>query len=352
LFLQPALPQVLTAPEEYWFLRRVLLIHKTAKTILNRLSPILLSLFLLSCAANPIDLSPTGDNQARVTVQSPSLPANTAPVTADSTETRLPPKRTSPAKVTRDVVLPSATLPASQSVCSQKKGTIENGMVESDLLDYDLKFRIYLPPCYAMSPETEYPTLYLFHGQGYRDSQWDELGADEIVDKLIASNQVAPFIMVMPYEQLNNSSKSHPFDRAVIEELLPFIEHNYRTIREREGRAVGGISHGGGWAIELGITHWEVFGALGAHSPAVLNNNPVWFGAKIELIPANQIPRIFIDLGDREPPEISESARWFGDLLDEKGMPHEWHQFTGEHNQEYWQNHLEIYLRWYASSWH
>jgi enterochelin esterase-like enzyme len=64
------------------------------------------------------------------------------------------------------------------------------------------------------------------------------------------------------------------------------------------------------------------------------------------------MPGIFIDLGDREPPEISEAAGWFGEILNERGIPHEWHQFTGEHNQEYWQDHLETYLRWYASAWY
>jgi len=318
---------------------------------LTRLTTIILFLFLFSCTVYPVETGIPATTRARQTTPSTPLPSPNNPHGAESSATRRPPERASPEETTHEDKQPSATLSRGQSPCPDTRGTIENGVVESELLDYDLKFRIYLPPCYTKSPEAEYPTLYLFHGKGYRENQWDELGADEIADKLINSDQVEPFIMVMPREQMHNNSKADPFAQAVLQELLPFIENNYRTVQEREKRAVGGISRGGGWALEMGLHNWEYFGSLGAHSPAVLNNNPARLEKRLESIPASQIPRIFIDLGDREPQEISESAGWLGELLNQNGIPHEWHQFTGEHNQEYWRDHLEIYLRWYASAW-
>ena len=333
------------------FLRRKLLIHEYAGNNLIRFSPIFLSIFLFSCTVSPVTTVLPEDHQDLTTPHSSPVPSHTAPRSTETPGIHHSPEATMVVETSEDDIQPSNTPPPTKNTCSQKKGTFENGVVESELLGYDLKFQIYLPPCYAESPEEEYPTLYLLHGQGYNQSQWDEIGADEIADGLISSNQVAPFIMIMPYEQLDNNSRGNQFDKAILEELLPYIESNYRTLQDRAGRAVGGISHGGGWAIELGIQNWEVFGALGAHSPAVLNNDPVRLANKLESIPANQMPRIFIDLGDQEPPEISESAEWLGEIFNKKGVPHEWYQFTGAHNQEYWQGHLETYLRWYASAW-
>lgn len=317
-----------------------------------RFSPFFLTFFLLSCSLSPAATNLPEDRRSLEREQTSPVPSHTTRRWTESAGTRHRLEPTRVEETALDGAQPSAVQSSRGDSCSQTKGTLENGTIASELLHNDLLFQVYLPPCYASSIGAEYPTLYLLHGQGYNESQWDELGADEIADNLISSDQVAPFIMVMPYEQLNNNNKASPFDKAILEELLPFIERNYRTRQDREARAVGGISRGGGWAIELGLHNREVFGALGAHSPAVLNNNPDWFGNGLQSVPAYDFPRIFIDLGDREPPEISESAAWLGDLLNERGLPHEWYQFSGEHNQEYWQDHLEMYLRWYASAWY
>ena len=150
---------------------------------------------------------------------------------------------------------------------------------------------------------------------------------------------------------MENNSRRSRFDSAVIEELIPEIDKTYRTIPDREFRAVGGLSRGAGWAIELGINYWELFGAFGAHSPAALNSNTIAVSHLLDAIPTEKFPRIYIDTGDREPPSIIKSALWLGDLLNKKGLPHEWYRFSGVHNEKYWEDHLEVYLRWYTGSW-
>ena len=62
-------------------------------------------------------------------------------------------------------------------------------------------------------------------------------------------------------------------------------------------------------------------------------------------------PRIYIDIGERDRPEILRAATWFEALLNEKDFPHEWHLFSGYHNEAYWSEHMDQYLRWYTQGW-
>jgi enterochelin esterase-like enzyme len=133
--------------------------------------------------------------------------------------------------------------------------------------------------------------------------------------------------------------------------LVPKIDRTYRTLRNRLYRAVGGLSRGAGWAVHFGIAHWEDFGVLGAHSPAVFHSDAQRMRTMLDEIPPAQYPRIYMDIGERDRPEILRSAVWFEELLNEKDIPHEWHLFTGYHSEAYWSEHLEQYLLWYTKTW-
>jgi enterochelin esterase-like enzyme len=230
-------------------------------------------------------------------------------------------------------------------------GRIVTGSLETELLRLPLAFRVYLPPCYDEEPQREYPVLYLFHGQSYNDDQWDRLGADETADRLMAAGELPPFLIVMPYERYGGQPDDTEFSRAMVEVLVPHIDRSYRTLRSRQYRAVGGLSRGAGWAVHFGISHWGMFSILGAHSPAVFHTDAPRMRTWLDDIPRSAYPRVYIDLGDRDRPEITRSAQWLEALLNEYDLPHEWHLFSGYHNEEYWSEHLEGYLRWYAQDW-
>ncbi len=150
--------------------------------------------------------------------------------------------------------------------CWKQGGRIEQHELRSELLTLPLEFRVYLPPCYDQQPERTYPVLYLIHGQSYNDDQWDRLGADEAADALIAAEQTAPFLIVMPRDRVWSQPTEDKFGEAVVQDLLPWIDAHYRTRAERAYRAVGGLSRGAGWAVHLGFSQWEYFSAIGAHS--------------------------------------------------------------------------------------
>jgi enterochelin esterase-like enzyme len=208
-----------------------------------------------------------------------------------------------------------------------------------------------LPPCYDQLPDSEYPVLYLIHGQSFDDTQWDKLGVDEKADELIAEGEILPLIMVMPRDRLWTQPTEDLFGEAVIEVLIPWIDENYRTKTEREFRAIGGLSRGAGWALHLGFSRWEFFGAVGLHSLPVFWTDLKDIRKWLDSIPPELLPRIYMDLGDRDRSQISKSAIWFEELLTEMRIPHEWHLYPGYHEESYWESHIEEYIRWYVQDW-
>jgi enterochelin esterase-like enzyme len=238
-----------------------------------------------------------------------------------------------------------------QLPCLEAGGRVENSSLRSDLLRLPMEYRVYLPPCYDQQPELSYPVLYMIHGQNYNEDQWDRLGVDETADALVQAGEVAPFIVVMPRDRNWDQPSQDPFGRVLVEELVPYIDSTYRTKPGRAYRAVGGLSRGAGWAVHLGLTYWDLFGAIGAHSLPVFWSDTAHIREWLEDIPPSSLPRIYLDIGDKDRSQILQSARWFENLLTEMGVPHEWSLFTGYHEEAYWERHVEQYLRWYAREW-
>ena len=236
-------------------------------------------------------------------------------------------------------------------VCHDTKGSIEFREIITNTLSYPLGLRIYLPPCYGVDPDRFYPVIYLLHGQGFNDDQWDRLGADEKADDLINSGETPPFIIVMPRESnYLEDDKVSQYGNALANSLVPWIDKEYKTCAVRECRAIGGISRGAAWSVRTGFQNWEIFGAIGAHSFAPFSgdfyNSPYWFAD----IPEGSLPRVYFDMGSTDGLKVS--AGLFEGRLTDYNIPHEWVINIGTHNEEYWQTHVEDYLRWYTFPWH
>jgi len=137
---------------------------------------------------------------------------------------------------------------------------------------------VYLPPGYDAEPGRRYPSAYMltgFTGRGtmmLNDSTFDE-NLPQRLDRLIASGQVQPMIVVMPDcftclggSQYLNSSATGRYEDHVIDELVPYIDARYRTRAEPGQRAVLGKSSGGYGSVILAMRHPEVFGLMACHS--------------------------------------------------------------------------------------
>ncbi len=241
------------------------------------------------------------------------------------------------------------TLVPTPSYCARTSGTLQRSELDTALLPKPLRYVVYLPPCYAQETQKRYPVLYMLHGQDDDENQWLRLGIASTADRLIASGTTPPFIIVLPFDYSSLQPSQYKFEQAFTQVLIPQIDISYRALPDRAHRAIGGLSRGGGWAIYLGARHPDLFGAIGAHSPGIFYSSadalPVWF----EAIPKDELPRIFIDIGDNDT--LLKSTESFEAMLTQLDIPHDWHVYNGFHDETYWSAHVEEYLLWYAAGW-
>ncbi len=175
-------------------------------------------------------------------------------------------------------------------VNESQSGTLQEIWYPSPFLDLDRRMVVYTPHEYETS-DKKYPVLYLLHGGGGDEKAWTELGlANRILDNLIASGEAEPMIVVMANGNPNQtsswfntpgySSEADPgflntmgneqFERSLVEDVIPFIESNFRAIPEREYRAVTGLSMGGWQTQRLAYHYPEMFNYYGVMSMGVI----------------------------------------------------------------------------------
>jgi enterochelin esterase-like enzyme len=208
------------------------------------------------------------------------------------------------------------------------------------------QFLIYLPPCYDRYQSQRYPVVYLLHGQVNTDNQWVQIGAPVAADNLIHSGQAAPFIIVFPDDRYWNLPPGSGFGNRLVQDIVPFIDQNYRTRADRQDRALGGLSRGGGWAVHLLLTRYDLFGSVGLHSPVVFDEDAAVLDRLVRAIPSASWPRLWLDAGDRDGGLGAIQA--FESMLTAYQVPHGWIMYKGDHSDTYWQAHVTEYLQWYA----
>lgn len=244
--------------------------------------------------------------------------------------------------------------------------------LESRLMKREMPYRVILPASYANSDEkTYYPVIYLLHGlTGHFDNWTDKTKLTEYAAKY-------NFIIVTPEggDGWYTDSATVPNDKYesyIIRELIPEIDKNFRTLADRDHRAVAGLSMGGYGAIKFGLKYPEKFalvgsfsGALGITSVTDKNSQPwisksvmnVYGGAESETRKANDIfriaretpaekiktlPFVYLDCGTED--FLINNNRDFAALLLEKKIPHEFRQLPGAHTWTYWNAQAREFL--------
>ena len=150
---------------------------------------------------------------------------------------------------------------------AEQRGTISNPWYDSKILGINRRLTVYTPYGYENNPKAKYPVLYLLHGAGGDEEAWSSMGRTaQILDNLIAKGLAKPMIVVMPNGNPNQQAAQtfglptteydwrDPANRnlyvqSLVEEIVPFIEKNYRTIAKKSHRAIAGLSMGGGHTI-------------------------------------------------------------------------------------------------------
>jgi len=154
---------------------------------------------------------------------------------------------------------------------------------------------VYTPPGYEKEAKKKYPVLYLQHGWGEDETAWSNQGnANLIMDNLIAEGKIKPFIIVMTYGMTNNvrpggggglrNFNIQPFQTVLLDELIPYVDANFRTIADQKHRAMAGLSMGGFETRTITIARPDVFSYYGLFSGGVYKPEEIKDKSKVKLI--------------------------------------------------------------------
>ena len=178
---------------------------------------------------------------------------------------------------------PAAWLPAP----GVPRGAIARHAYHSAVANDDRDFFVYTPPGYDAHRAQPYPVLYLLHGLGDDAERWLIGGgaANNILDNLIAQGKAVPMIVVTP---LGYGTSTGPaggrtpenitgYTKILLEEVMPMVDKGYHVSRNREQRAIAGLSMGGAESLYVGLNHLDKFAWIGAFSSAPM----LWPGAAI-----------------------------------------------------------------------
>ncbi len=172
--------------------------------------------------------------------------------------------------------------PSVQDLQNVPHGKVTYAFYHSKGLDLERPLVIYTPPGYTEDTQKSYPVLYLIHGMTDTQETWYKVGrTNYILDNLIAQGKAEPMIVVMPYAnaypalmkkgplpQMNLMS-TDLFTNELLNEIIPYVQANYRARTDRDNRAVAGFSLGGRQTLGAGLGHPDTFGWVCAFAPAV-----------------------------------------------------------------------------------
>ena len=234
---------------------------------------------------------------------------------------------------------------------------------------------VYLPPNYDSQTKVRYPVLYLQHGAGEDETGWiRQAHANFIFDNLIAAGSCKPMIVVMAYGYTRRAGQTAPdlagkpfgspemlkamkdmtsaFEDDVTQALIPFIDSTFRTLSDRDHRAMAGLSMGGMQTFQVTLDHLDLFSYIGGFSGAggtlVLGDrkldpktdyngvfaDPAAFAKKVHLL--------WIGVGTNEPERMRAGLQRLHASLDEAKIQHVFYESPGtDHEWQTWRRDLK-----------
>jgi len=241
---------------------------------------------------------------------------------------------------------------------------------------------VYLPAGYDTQSKTRYPVLYLQHGGGEDETGWVRQGrANFILDNLIADGKAKPMIVVMAYGYARRAGQpaagaaspapappapgapaqaaqdarlrtmgemAATFQADMTEALIPFVDKTFRTIADRDHRAMAGLSMGGFQTFQITLNRLDLFSHIGGFSGAGGLGGRA-FDPKTDFNGAFADPKAFakkvhllwLGIGTAEPERMREGIRGFHKALTDAGVDHVYVESQGtDHEWQTWRRNL------------
>lgn len=266
---------------------------------------------------------------------------------------------------------------------AQHSKVLDNLSMTSKILKDERKYAVYLPPDYETS-QRNYPVLYLLHGGGDDQTGWVQFGeVQHITDKAISEGKATPMIIVMPDANtgqrgyFNDLKNEWRYEDFFFEEFMPFVEKTYRIKKEKNYRAVAGLSMGGGGSFMYALHHPELFSSAcplsASTGPITLEETKAWLDQRKQTGTEEQIEAYYkknsaVSLVNAMPEDQKKTVRWYIDCGDDdflfegnslihiamrkKEIPHEFRIRDGGHNWTYWRTALPDVLSFISDSFH
>jgi enterochelin esterase-like enzyme len=231
---------------------------------------------------------------------------------------------------------------------------------------------VYLPPGYDEQPKAHYPVLYLQHGGGEDETGWIRQGrANVILDNLIAARGAKPMIVVMAYGYARRAgapvdTTAHPFgspemmkammDMAktfeddVTQALIPFVDKTFRTLPDRDHRAMAGLSMGGMQTFQVTLNHLDLFSYIGGFSGAArlmadreLDTKMDFNGAFADPAAfARRVHLLWLGVGTAEPERMRSGIRGLHESLQQAKIAHVYYESPNtDHEWQTWRRDLK-----------
>jgi enterochelin esterase-like enzyme len=260
-------------------------------------------------------------------------------------------------------------------------GTVEQAWYPSPTLHLEQRrMYVYLPPDYAANPTKRYPVLYLLHGGGGDEEQWVSMGrANVIMDNLIASGKAVPMIIVMPNGNATQSvgqgygngptpspQQAHPpsrgpvpardpnaprtpprpqpyegsYSQSLVNDVIPFIQKNYRVYTDKNHRAIAGLSMGGAQTVLATNNNPNLFGYIGVFSAGGQVGDTT-FESQLSEIKKDGVKVYWTGAGDVDmarPGTVALEAD-----LKSKDFPTSYKEIPGRHYWFLWRDFLSDY---------
>ena len=246
-------------------------------------------------------------------------------------------------------------------------GTLSRVWYDSPTLGQQRRMTVYLPAAY--DGKKRFPVMYLLHGHGGDETAWGDLGrASQIMDNLIAEGKCMPMIVVMPngnptcnaapgwWHEGMYTPDGNAFNqrgaKATMEEsfldIVKYVDSHYQTIAKREGRAVTGLSMGGGHTFGISRLYPETFDYYGLQSAATRmafggSDNQAKFDEQMARL-FNSKPKLYwIAIGKEDfLMQMNNDLRKY---LDEKGYKYEYYENDGGHIWRNWRIYLTMFAQ-------
>jgi putative tributyrin esterase len=257
------------------------------------------------------------------------------------------------------------------SVYAQKAKS-EDFKLKSKLMNREMPYRVLLPSNYEKQKDSRFPVVYLLHGLFGHFNLWTDK------TKLAEYATAHQFIIVNPegdngWYTDSISVANDRYESYIMQELIPEIDKNFRSLPDRKNRSIAGLSMGGYGALKFGLKYPEMFsvagsfsGALGAATIVVDEKSKTLMGsimnvygdattqtrkdndifAILKTLPpekVKQLPFIYLDCGTED--FLIQNNRDFVNLLLEKKVSHEFRQLPGGHTWTFWDSQVQEFLR-------